>query len=467
MLVLLVNLVYMGYNKHMELRNQYPEFIYESCYVRRDTEGIHANYVYRLGDHTFTPTVNISASDIRNAEFDVKFVEYMLFNYGVINAISYYKLTCSPKFIVKAGPLDAGQKAFFKKLFYNGLGEFMYVNGLNIPYEEFLTIEAEEPEKKEDDEPTRFASGEDFSGNLIPVGGGKDSVVTLEALQPMHMQNLCFQFNRDIYPENLAALDCIRQAGYSMDYVADFNVTIDKHMLELNNPGFLNGHIPFSSCLAFGAYLLAYLNNKANIVLSNEASANEGNIQGTNINHHYSKSFEFEADFQQYVNTYFTNKIHYFSLLRCINEYTIVQKFLKFPRYLNLFRSCNVGTHDNKWCGHCAKCLYVFIMLYPFVPINKLEYIFGENLLNNPNLLDIFTALVNPDQTKPFECVGTREEINYSLKLAVENTTGNLPVLLDVYKKSFYNVHQQYNVANYYNPEHHIPQEYVNMLAQL
>ena len=447
----------------MDPRNQYPEFIYESCDVRRDAEGIHASFIYRLGDHTFTPTANISASDIRNIEFDVKFVEMLLFNFGMINAINYYKLTCSPKFIVKAGPLDDTQKAFFKKVFYQGLGELMYVNQLNIPYENFCTIEAAAPTAS-----PHYELSTDFSGSLIPVGGGKDSVVTLEALQPMHSDNLCFQYNRNIYPENLAALDCIRQAGYSMNDIVDFNVTIDKHLLELNEQGgFYNGHIPFSACLAFGAFIAAYLNKKANIVLSNEASANEGNIAGTTINHQYSKSFEFEADFQQYANTYFTNRIHYFSLLRCINEYTIVQKFIKFPRYLSLFRSCNVGTKENKWCGHCAKCLYVFIMLYPFVPLARLEMIFGKNLLNDPSLLDTFNALVNPDQTKPFECVGTREEINYALTLAVENTTGVLPALLDVYRRSYYNIHRQYNVANYYNPEHHIPQEYVNMLANL
>ena len=446
-----------------QLRNQYPKFIFESYTVERNAEGIHAKFVYKLGKHTFEPTVDISVSDIRNSVFNIQFVEYLFFNFGIINAINYYKLTCSPKFEIKAGPLDERQKEFFKKLFYNGLGEFMYVNKLNIPYEDFMEIIADEPSPNRPD-----YEFEDFrpSGNLIPVGGGKDSVVTLEALRDMHVDNICLQYNRNIYPENLAAHNCITQAGYSMDSIADFNLTLDEHMLELNKQGFLNGHIPFSSCLAFAAYIMAYLNNKKYIVLSNEASANEGNVAGTNINHQYSKSIEFENDFRSYCNDYFTPKIEYFSLLRCINEYTIVQKFIKYPRYLSIFRSCNAGMHENKWCSHCAKCLYVFIMLYPFVPLERLGLIFGDNLFNDRSLLQIFIGLVNPDATKPFECVGTREEINYSLKLAVEHTNGHLPFLLQYYKDHFYNPKALYNVENYYNPQHNIPQEYVNMLAR-
>ena len=452
-----------------QLRNKYPEFVYESYNVERSMQGIHVKYIYKLGEHTFAPTVNIPVSSIRNGNFNIEFLEYLFFNFGIINAINYYKLTCAPKLVVKAGPLDDGQKEFFKKLFYNGLGEFMYVNKLNIPYDQFMTIETEAPRKDlpPEEAPDYELDQLETHGNLIPVGGGKDSVVTLEALRDMHMDNLCLLYNRDIYPENIAANNCITQASYSRDSIANFNLAIDKHLLDLNRKGYYNGHIPFSSCLAFAAYIIAYLNNKKYIVLSNEASANEGNVAGTNINHQYSKSFEFENDFQHYCDIYFTQKIKYFSLLRCINEYTIIQKFLKFPRYLDVFRSCNAGMKENKWCGHCAKCLYVFIMLYPFVPLTHLEIIFGSNLFNDQSLLNTFIGLVNPDTTKPFECVGTREEINYSLKLAVENTQGQLPALLQYYKNNFYNPQAVYNVENYYNPEHNIPEEYLNKLAKL
>ncbi len=444
-------------------RNKYPEFVFDSYEVKYEPEAIIVTYTYTLGEHTFTPTVHIPVADTRNEEIDEDFLDYLFFNFGVINAINYYKLTIAPKFIVKAGYLDDFQKAFFKKLFFYGLGEFLYVNNLPFTFENLIQIESAEadPEKKT----SGFEIDENYSGNLIPVGGGKDSVVTLAALHSMHDDNICLQYNRDIYPANRAALDCIKEAGYGADMIADFNLTLDPHMLELNKEGYYNGHIPFSSCLAFASYIMAYLNKKSHIVLSNEASANEGNIAGTSINHQYSKSFEFESDFRNYVSRYFTDKIQYFSLLRCLNEFQIVQKFLHYPMYLNLFRSCNVGTHENKWCGHCAKCLYVFIMLYPFVPMDRLEKIFGKNLFTDQTLFNTFVGLINPDATKPFECVGTREEINYCMKLAVENTVGGEPpVLLKWYKENVYNPGITYNVTSYFNPQHNIPQDYLQLL---
>ncbi len=450
--------------EQLQLRTKYPEFIYDSYKIDKLPDGFHVEYTYILGEHTFKPQVFIPISDISNEWPNNEFIDYLFFNFGIINAINYYKLTISPKFTIKAGKIDANQKAFFKKLFYNGLGEFMYVNQINIPREQFMEIVCDEPEEK-----AEFRIGDDFHGNLIPVGGGKDSIVTLEALQPMHDENICFNYNRSIYPENHAAIDSIKFAGYTFDESVNFNLTIDEKMLELNKQGYYNGHIPFSSCLAFASVIMAYLNNRAHIVLSNEASANEGNIAGTEINHQYSKSFEFEQDFRWYISTYFTDKIDYFSLLRCLNEYEIVQKFLKNRNYLSIFRSCNVGTRENKWCGACAKCLYVYIMLYPFVDHAQLMAIFGYDMFQNPNLLQIFIGLYNPDATKPFDCVGTREEINYCLKLAIENYNHEIPLpyLLQYYQTYAYNPNAVYNVQNYYNPEHNIPEDYLKLISKL
>ncbi len=442
-------------------RNKYPEFVFDSYTVSFGPEVIRVEYRYTLGEHTFRPTVTIPTADISNEDIDQDFLDYLFFNFGIINAINYYKLSIAPKFIIKAGYIDDEQKRFFKKLFFHGLGEFLYVNNLPFGYDSLVDIECAPASQ---DGISKFEISGNFSGNLIPVGGGKDSVVTLEALQPMHSSSLCFQYNRNIYPENQAALDCIKNAGYRASDIVDFNLTLDEHMLELNREGYYNGHIPFSSCLAFAAYIAAYLNKKANIVLSNEASANEGNIAGSTINHQYSKSFEFENDFQNYTNRYFTNKIRYFSLLRCLNEYEIVQRFIRYPIYLNIFRSCNVGTRENKWCGHCAKCLYVFIMLYPFVSLDKLVKIFGGNLFDDASLSGTLAGLVRPDAAKPFECVGTKEEINYCMSLAVSNTQGELPALLKWYKDNIYNPNIVYNVRNYYNKEHHIPDEYLQLI---
>jgi len=107
-------------------------------------------------------------------------------------------------------------------------------------------------------------------------------------------------------------------------------------------------------------------------------------------------------------------------------------------------------------------------MLYPYIDKERLIEIFGHDLLDDESLGQIFYSLTNPDTTKPFECVGTREEINYSIKLAIENPDAPkpLPKLLEWYHEN-YNPTTQYDVAQYYNPEHNIPEEYLKALMAL
>lgn len=441
----------------MNLREKYNTFIYDNFFISNNDNRIEIQYIYKINDFVFSPKIVINKNNIDNNFINETFFEYLAFNFGIINAINYYKLTCSPKMIINCGYLDEKQKEFFKKLFYNGLGEMMYVNGLNIEYDDFLEIETI-------DKTYDFEVDENFSGNLIPIGGGKDSIVTLELLDKEHSSNSCFLYKRSIYPTDLASLNTIYTAGYSDSDILSFDVELDPLMLELNNKGFYNGHVPFSSNLAFAAYIMAYLDKKKYIVLSNEASANEGNIIGKNINHQYSKSFEFEKDFREYTQKYFTKEIEYFSLLRCWNEFQIVKEFVRHPQYFKIFRSCNRGTKTNTWCSDCSKCLYVYIMLYPFLDEDELLSIFGKNMLDDEKYKDIFMGLIENDYDKPFECVGTKEEINYALTLSV-NSKEKLPFLLKYYKENYYNEKRKFNVESYFNDENFINKKFLNMMG--
>ena len=55
------------------------------------------------------------------------------------------------------------------------------------------------------------------------------------------------------------------------------------------------------------------------LVLSNESSANDSYVKERYVNHQYSKSLEFENDFRKYTAEFLSDKIEYFSLLRCMN----------------------------------------------------------------------------------------------------------------------------------------------------
>jgi hypothetical protein len=381
-------------NKFYELRAKHERLIYHDFTVSEGKISFH----FSINDYHFKPEWRFNLP-LRGENIDL-----LAFNLGMAELISYWKCACPPVVEVRCGALDDWQIAWWKKLYRNGLGEFFYRNNIESDSDgDFMQIHATgahlpKPKIRE------------LSGNLIPVGGGKDSVVTLELLSAQKSSNNCY-----IAGNIQSALDCAKTAGYADSQVIQVSRTIDPALLELNKQGYLNGHTPFSSIIAFSSLIFAYLMGKKYIVLSNESSANEGNT-ANGVNHQYSKSIEFERDFREYVSRMSADLPEYFSLLRPWSEWQITRKFCTFPQYLNVFKSCNVGSKTNVWCAKCAKCLYVYIMLSAFLEEEKLAAVFGENLLRNPELFPILEALKNPDYDKPFECVGTREEVNAALE---------------------------------------------------
>ena len=133
-------------------RELYQQFVFESFKITKSSTGLQASFFYRLGEHEFHPEVVIPIEDITNKEVDENFLHELFFNFGIINAISYYKLSCAPEFVIKAGYIDDNQKLFFRKLFYNGLSEFMYINQLSFSFGDFMQISCiEAPETPKSD----------------------------------------------------------------------------------------------------------------------------------------------------------------------------------------------------------------------------------------------------------------------------------------------------------------------------
>lgn len=446
--------------KFLELRAKYEEFIYEDYKVEENNDSYRVIYTFKISELEFNPVITILKKDITNENIDKKYLDYLFFQYGLFDLMSYYKLTCSKKIIIKPYYIDDEQIKFFKKVLYNGLGEYFYKNNIELSYEKFVEIKSISDKKY-----LLPTFNDKYIGNLIPVGGGKDSIVTMELLKDYKKDNKLFMLERNLYPKNKAGYDSIYVAGYDDSDIVLFRNDLDLKMLELNKQGYLNGHIPISACISMASFILAYLNNKKYIVLSNEASANEGNFQGLKVNHQYSKSYEYEKDFRYYAATYLNPNIEYFSLLRGYNESEIVKLFLKNKKYLNVFRSCNVGTKENRWCSHCSKCLYVYIMLYPYLTEEELNKVFDHNLLDDTDLEEDFLGLILEDRLKPFECVGTRNEINYALQEALRNRK-KLPFLLKLYKdKYMINMVSDKEINEYWNSENFIPKEYLKILG--
>lgn len=436
-------------NKYNELRNEYDTFIYDSYEIEELENTTKIIYNFIVPSLTqYKPTLEVKKFKIDS------FTKNLIFHIGLVELVSYWKATCSKNVIIKAGYINKEQIEFFKKLYFYGLGELFYTNGITPNYDDFINIKCEL--KEQNIEIPKYVG----NGNLIPIGGGKDSNVTLEIMKSDFEDNLCFIIN----PKQVT-LSCAQTAGYSNEKIVTVKRTIDKNLIELNKQGFINGHTPFSALVAFLSYFNAYITGKKYILLSNESSANESNVDGTKINHQYSKTYEFECDFNEYTKKYFKIDIKYFSLLRPLSEYQIAMLFSNYEKYHEIFKSCNVGSKKEPWhwCCSCPKCLFVYIILSPFLYKEKLIRIFGEDLFEKEDLLDIFIELTGYGKTKPFECVGTYEEVRYAITKTISKLDKQ-PYLLKYYKEHFELENLNKNLENKYNRENNLNPYFENLL---
>ncbi|GMT45076.1 MAG: hypothetical protein IEMM0006_0908 [bacterium] len=410
------------HNKFLKLRKAYPYFVFQSYSIFRTKTHLQAKFLFSLaGKYTFQPEIEIPFRDFYDIErLSDKVIENIIFHIGMVELISYWKAACPPKVIVLAGRLDEKQTAWWKKLYFHGLGEFFYLNDVTTDMESFMEII---PGGKAGEISTVSLNSRQA---LVPVGGGKDSVVSLELLKNSEFNVIPFLLN----PRE-AGLRSINIAGFSKKEAIVVNRTLDPELLKLNEAGFLNGHTPFSALLAFVSAFTALLSGAGNIALSNESSANQSTVPGSKINHQYSKSFEFEQDFNWYLKHYIHPELRYFSFLRPLDELQIAYLFSGFPQHHFSFRSCNAGSKTDSWCGQCPKCLFTYVILSPFLPQEKLEKIFGKNLLKDENLVPVMEELNGKAAVKPFECVGTPEEVNAALWKSVEikNVDNQFPLV--------------------------------------
>ena len=449
--------------KFIELREKYKEFIFEDYSLSEDNDYIYLEFKFSIPNlKKFTPNIKIKKKDyIKISTKNNLTAKKLAFHIGLIELISYWKCTCSPKVIIKCGTLNKEQIEWFKKLYFYGLGELFYQNNIKTTIEEFMTVETVGDEIIEN----QNINENNYNGYIIPIGGGKDSVVTIENI-PLKEDDYCLIIN----PKPVT-LNCAKAGGYKEENIIEVERKIDKNLIELNSLGYINGHTPFSSLLAFVSYFIAYLTNKKYIALSNENSANESNVVGEKINHQYSKSYEFENDFYNYTNKYLKIPVKYFSFLRPLNELQIAKLFSKYEKYHTIFKSCNVGSKGKEWqwCCKCPKCLFVYTILSPFLYKEKLLKIFNSDLFEDESLLETFIELAGYGKTKPFECVGTFEEVKFAISTTIkkiENKNEKLPYLLQYYKNNFELSDLSIDITKRYNTTNNLTEELNNILKE-
>lgn len=405
-----------------QLRIKHPRFIYKSYGIEHRGDEITITHEFLLEpDIVFRPRVTIPFSGSLDQDLFAPFA----FNLGLIEAISYWKATCSAEFVVEAGTLSTEQIRFWQDIYLHGLGEFYFQNKIDFTQPNFLTISSKplnlnetiaHPNSSND---YKYQRGNTLTyadqPDLVLASGGKDSAVTLALLK-----RSTIPFRTMVVNPTEASLANIRAAGLPDPIVV--RRVMDPKLYELNTLGYLNGHTPFSAFLAFLGAAVAALYGGPRVIVSNERSADEGNVvyRGMEINHQYSKSFRFEEMFRAYCATYLTPEISYFSFLRPLNDVQIGMMFAHYPEFFTTFRSCNVGSRSNTWCGTCAKCAFTYLVLYPHMTHEQMIISFGADLFHVPEIIAFIRELVGLVPTKPFECVGTRDEAVLSLYLCIE-----------------------------------------------
>ncbi len=253
-------------------------------------------------------------------------------------------------------------------------------------------------------------------GVLVTVGGGKDSALTLALAARHDPEALAVAVNPRAPMERTAAW-----AGLGLVRIER---RLDRRLLELNAAGAINGHVPITAIVTSAATVAAAMLGRGTVLVSNERSADDAtrDVDGWSVNHQYSKTRAFEALLNAaLVEAGATTRA--VSLLRPLSELAIARGVAREEGLIARVTSCNAafaldGPGDG-WCGRCDKCRFVQLALAPFTPRERLVADLGFDALDDPDQVEEFRAMLDP-ATKPFECVGTVEEVRLALDLLTD-----------------------------------------------
>ena len=401
----------------------YEQFRFTQASI--DEAGV-ARLSYAFDDQiTFEELINFGPSNHPLSEAELTAQENALRLLHILAGVSYYKAFIPTKLIYEgARGLTEEEKEFFWQSYFHGLGEFAYRNELDLSKR--LNFSSTALESNVSPTNLQLSEGSSTCKSLVPIGGGKDSVVTLELLKSLEAERKIKPVAFVVNPHP-PMTRCI-EAG-EVDAIV-VKRRLDPQLFKLNEQGALNGHIPITAINSAIAVIAAIRNQACEIAFSNERSANEGNltINGVEVNHQYSKSFAFEQAFANHIKKHVVSNLSYYSALRPLSEFTIAQLFLKETRYDKVFTSCNrafridPSKRYDHWCGECDKCRFVYLIMAPHTNPDRLNNIFGKNLLEDESQLDGFKGLLGIGGShKPWDCVGEYDESRLSLKLLSES----------------------------------------------
>jgi hypothetical protein len=318
-----------------------------------------------------------------------------------VMGVSYYKAAVPSRIV--AEPTSPQDAELWDMLYGVGMGEFYYRNRLQ-------PLAAQAFPRTDQRSPVHAPAQPDVERALVLVGGGKDSIIAREVVR--HAGVACDGFAVGQAPW------ITRSAAAMQLPLLTVRRTLAPELAALNRRGAYNGHVPISACIAFVAQLVAYLGGYSSVIVANERSADEGNTTwgGLKVNHQWSKSLDFERAFQAWCARRLPRWPRYFSILRPLSEVRIAKELVSYPQYLQSFASCNANFRQNqnsepeRWCGRCPKCVFVQLIMAPFLDDKDLDLTFGRRFIDDEANRGLLAELTGDSGIKPFECVGTPEE---------------------------------------------------------
>ena len=377
-------------------------FRFVRCRFSADTGVAELVYAFDHGPE-LVETVTVPGAPFTLEPARAAAVERALRLLHLVAGVSYYKAAVPGEIRIDSYAIDAATAALLEQVYLNGLGEFAYRNGLDLrgrirfPFDPALATAAA----------PALGLGERA---LVAIGGGKDSLVSIEALRAMGVEQAVTWIGN-----SQLIRTCAERTG-----LATLNIgrALAPQLFEINRQGAYNGHIPVTAVNSAILVLAALLTGAGQVVFSNERSASYGSlIPGAGeVNHQWSKGWAFERAFGEQVERAVAADLRYYSLLRPLSELAVARQFAKSHHYDEHFSSCNRNFHilgekpAQRWCGLCPKCHFVFLALAPFMSKARLVRIFGRNLLDEEGQAAGFDALLEYQDHKPFECVGEGRE---------------------------------------------------------
>jgi hypothetical protein len=352
-----------------------------------------------------------------------------------VAGVSYFKTALPSAVRCESGAPPPATARLLEALYSEGLAELAYTNALPaLPHPTFPlgspaqhptagaspaqhpTFPGAPPTQSAPAAPAATASGTRSPRILVPVGGGKDSIVALEAVRRSGRECALFSVGdappiaRTVAVAGLPRLLCHRR--------------LDPKLTALNREGALNGHVPITAIVSCLALLTAALHGFDAVAMANERSASKGNVRwrGVEVNHQFSKSLRAERLLRGALAEA-TAGLELFSVVRPASELAIARAFARMERYHAAFTSCNAifrldpQLRATSWCCDCPKCRFVFLALAPFCEPAHLRDLFGSDLLDDEQQLAGFALLTATGGHKPFECVGEEQESVAAIRL--------------------------------------------------